>query len=99
MLVLGAQSCRTLCDPLDCSPSGFSVHGILQAGILEWVAILLQRISWTQGSNPSLLHCRQILYHLSHQGSPGQPCNRLEFYYDEGRMVQGLVLNSSVYQE
>ena len=33
------QSCPTLCDPMDCSPPGFSVHGILQARILEWVAI------------------------------------------------------------
>ena len=32
------QSCRTLCDPKDCSPPGSSVHGILQARILEWVA-------------------------------------------------------------
>ena len=34
-----AQSCPTLCDPVDCSLPGSSVHGILQAGILEWVAI------------------------------------------------------------
>ena len=33
------QSCPTLCDPKDCSLSGFSVHGILQARTLEWVAI------------------------------------------------------------
>ena len=33
------QSCLTLCDPIDCSPPGSSVHGILQARILEWVAI------------------------------------------------------------
>ena len=33
------QSCPTLCDPTDCSLPGFSVHGILQARILEWVAI------------------------------------------------------------
>ena len=32
-----AQSCPTLCNPTDCSPSGFSVHGIFQARILEWV--------------------------------------------------------------
>ena len=32
-----AQSCLTLCDPIDCSPPGFSVHGILQARKLEWV--------------------------------------------------------------
>ena len=35
-----AQSCSNLCDPLDCSPPGSSVQGILQARILEWVAIL-----------------------------------------------------------
>ena len=34
-----AQSCPTLCDPMECNPPGFSVHGISQAGILEWVAI------------------------------------------------------------
>ena len=32
-----AQSCPTLCDPVDCSPPGSSVHGILQARMLEWV--------------------------------------------------------------
>ena len=34
-----SQSCPTLCDPMDCSLPGFSDHGILQARILEWVAI------------------------------------------------------------
>ena len=38
-----AQSCPTLCDPMDCSPAGFSVLGILQARILEWVAISFSR--------------------------------------------------------
>ena len=37
--VLVTQSCPTLCDPMDCSLPGFSVHGILQARILEWIAI------------------------------------------------------------
>ena len=36
---LVTQSCPTLCDPTDCSPLGSPVHGILQARILEWVAI------------------------------------------------------------
>ena len=36
---VGAQSCLTLCDPMECSPPGSSVHGIFQARILEWVAI------------------------------------------------------------
>ena len=39
VLVLVAQSCPTLCDPMDCSPPGSSVHKIFQARILEWVAI------------------------------------------------------------
>ena len=42
-LCSGAQSCLTLCDPMDCSPSGSSVHGILQERILEWVAISSSR--------------------------------------------------------
>ena len=37
--VLVAQSCLTLCDPMDCSSPGFSVHGILQERTLEWIAI------------------------------------------------------------
>ena len=41
--VLVAQSCLTLCDPMDCSPLGSSVLGILQARILEWVAISSSR--------------------------------------------------------
>ena len=67
------QSCLTLCDPMDCSLPGFSVHGILQARILEWVAFL-QRIFLTQVSNSHLLcllHCRWFLYPLSHLESPG----------------------------
>ena len=35
------QSCLTLCDPMDCSPPGSSVHGILQARVLEWVVLFL----------------------------------------------------------
>ena len=42
---LFAQSCPTLCNPMDCSPPGSSVHGILQARILEWVAISSSRRS------------------------------------------------------
>ena len=57
------------CDPMDCSPPGSSVHGILQARILEWRAIPFSRgVFLTQGSNSGLLRCRQILYYLSHQG-------------------------------
>ena len=53
------QSCPTLCDPMN-----HTVHEILQARILEWVAVpFLQGIF--QILNPGLLHCRQILYCLS----------------------------------
>ena len=38
-----AQLCLTFCNPMDCSPPGSSIHGILQARILEWVAIALSR--------------------------------------------------------
>ena len=45
---LVAKSCPTLLDPVDCSPPGFSVHGILQARVLEWVTISFSReSSWT----------------------------------------------------
>ena len=66
MKVKVAQSCPALCDPMD-----YAVHGILQARILEWVAFPFSRGTFpTQRSNPGLLHCRQILYQLSHKGSP-----------------------------
>ena len=66
MKVLVAQSCPTLCDRMDCSPPGFSVHGILQennTGVDNHS--LLQGIFPTQGSSLGLLNHRQILYHLS----------------------------------
>ena len=66
-----AQSCLNLCNPMDGSPPGSSVHGIFQARVLEWVChFLLQGIFPTQRSNTGLPHCRQMLYYLSHQGSP-----------------------------
>ena len=49
----------------------YTVHGILQARILEWLAFsLLQGIFPSQGLNPGLPHCRRILYQMSHKGSP-----------------------------
>ena len=41
--LLFTQLCPTLCDPMNCSPPGSSVRGILQAGILEWVAVFFSR--------------------------------------------------------
>ena len=70
------QSCLTLCYPMDCCPRGSSVHGILQARKLEWVAVPFSR-----GSSPSRdrtrvsyisVSCigRRAPYHKRHMGSP-----------------------------
>ena len=65
-----AQLCPTLCDPMDCSLPGSSIHGIFQARVLEWVAI-----SFSRGSSQprdrtwvSLIVGR-CFYRLNHQGS------------------------------
>ena len=60
------HSCLTVCNPMD-----YTVQGILQPSILELGSFsLLQGIFPTQGSNPSVPCCRQILYQLSHKESP-----------------------------
>ena len=66
---LVAQSCPTLCDPMDCSPPSFSVHGISQARILEISHFLLLGIFLTQGLNLSLWHWQAESLLLSLQGS------------------------------
>ena len=74
--VLVAQSSPTLVTPKHCSPPDSSVHGILQSRILEWVTIPFSRgSSWPRDQTQVLLHCRQLLYHLSHQGRPYLPAN------------------------
>ena len=61
-----SQLCLTLCDPME-----YTVHGTLQARMLEWVTFPFSRgIFPSQGSNTDLPHCRLILYQLSHKGSP-----------------------------
>ena len=61
-----AQMCLTHRDPKD-----YTVHGILQARILEWVVFPFSRgSSQPRDWNPGLPHCRWILYQLSHKGSP-----------------------------
>ena len=65
------QSCPALCDPMDSSLPGSSVDGILQARILESVTIPFSRgSSQPRVQSPASLHCRLILYLLSHLGSP-----------------------------
>ena len=69
VLCVVTQLCPTLCDPMDCSPPGSSIHGdSLGNNTGVNCHSLLQGIFPTQGSKPDLPHCRQIVYCLSHQG-------------------------------
>ena len=84
VLCLVTQSCLTLCNPRDCSPPGSSVHGdSLGKNTGAGCHALLQRIFPIQGLNPGLPHCRWILYHLSHQGSPGM-LERVAYAFSRG---------------
>ena len=55
-LLLVAQLCLTLCNPMDCSLPGFSVHGIFQARILEWVAMPSSRGSSQSRNQTQVSH-------------------------------------------
>ena len=78
-----AQSCPTLCDPMDCSAPGFPVHGISQGKNTGVGSLfLLQGIFPTQESNQGLLHCGRILYQLSYQGSHSSFLLAIYFTHD-----------------
>ena len=71
--MLLAQSCLTLCDPMDCIPPGSSVHEIFQARILEWLAISFSR-GYSQPRDQTLVSCKSPALQessllLSHWGS------------------------------
>ena len=68
-----AQSCPTLCNPMDCSPPGSSVHGIFQARILEWVDISSSRGS-SQFRDP--IHVSCIAGGFFTAEPPGKPCSK-----------------------
>ena len=67
---LVAQSCPTLCNPMNYNPPGFSVHGILQARILEWVPIAFSRGSSRPRIEPGFPALQANSLPQSHQGSP-----------------------------
>ena len=73
--VLVTQSCLTLCNPMDCSPPGSSVHGILQARTLEWVAINhnLSHVPCISPGDPSeigaILVVISVSYEMNEEGS------------------------------
>ena len=89
MCAKSLQLCLTLCDPMDHSPPGSSVHGVLQARILEWVAMPSSMVSsrprdWTPISHVSWIG-RQVLYHWGHMGSP------LHAYFSSSTHLPGLL--------
>ena len=63
---------------MDCGPPGSSVRGILQARILEWIAFPSPEDLPDPGTEPGLLHCRRILYHLSYRDYPAEVTNRFK---------------------
>ena len=78
VLCLVSQLCPTLCDPMDCSLPGSSVHGDspgknTRVGCHASLMVIFP----TQGSNPGLLYCRRFLYHLIHQFSSVQLFSRV----------------------
>ena len=80
VLFLVTQSCPSLCDPMDYSPPGSSVHGDSWGKNTRMGSLpLLQGIFPTQELNQGLLYCRWILYQLSYQGSPHGLCNKYMF--------------------
>ena len=111
VLCLVTQSCLMFCDLMDCSPPGSSVHGDSPGkNIGEGFHALLQGIFPTQGSSPDLPNCKQILYHLSHRGSPrllewvtylfsrvfSQPRNWTRVSYIGGRFLTSWVIREAL---
>ena len=75
-----AQSCPTLCDPMGCSPPGSSVHGILQARILEWVAIPFSRDLPDPGIKP-------VSPSLWADSLPNEPPGKPQLYHVNGPTI------------
>ena len=73
------QLCPNLCDPMDCSPLGSSVHGILQARTLEWVSMPPQKVFPTQGLNPCLIHPLHWQVGSLPLAPPGKPTGRMPY--------------------
>ena len=90
--LLVAWSCPPLCKPMDCSLTGSSVHGFLQARILEWVAIPFSRSSRPRNL-AGLLNCRQIFYQLSYPAMPETWVRSLGW---EDPLEKGMTTHSSI---
>ena len=77
------QSCPTLCHPVDCSPPGSPIHGILQARILEWVAISFSRGSSRPRDRTQVSCIAGRHFNLNHQGSKPCTIHSTEYYRGE----------------
>ena len=86
------QSRPSLCNPVNCSPPDFSVLGILQARILEWVAIPFSRGSSQPGDQTQVLYSRQILYRLSNL----LPCKQAHQYHLSRFCISSVQFSRSV---
>ena len=82
LCMLVAQSCMALCNPMDYSLPGSSAHGLLQARILEWVAILVSRVSWEERPGPDHFgHFREFrLYSLCNKSFHSVPVVHLTYF-------------------
>ena len=90
--MLITQLCLILCDPMDCSLPGSSVHGILQVRIMGCIAISSSRDLTTQVLDPGLLHCgRFFLYHLSHLAAH---CVNATYFLITAKYMKGFFLQS-----
>ena len=97
-LCLVTQPCPTLGDPMDCNSSGSFVHGDSPGKSTEvGCRVLFQGIFPTQGSNPGLLHCKRILYQLSHQGSL-RILNQVAYPFSRDLPDPGVKLGSPAFQ-
>ena len=84
MKVLISQFFLTVCNPMDCSPPGSSVLRILQVRLLKWVIFSSPGDFPSSGTNLGLLHCKQFIYHLSHQESPTYSKFTIVYYDNNG---------------
>ena len=82
--LLVAQLCATLCDPMDCSPPGSPVHGILQARILDWVAISFSRGSCSPRDQTWV---SRIAGRAAPTGPPGNSLERTSWSHRNMRWV------------
>ena len=94
------QSCLTLCDPMDCSPPGSSVHGILLARILEWVAVTILGSSRPRGQTRVFCFAGRFFTvwatreaQKAHLNNPALKSNARELYDSDKKKEVALLIN------